>query len=88
MAEKMSGIEMVLNSLMKSAGIDPVEIQKNIASFAEGLKTGLENTHKLLLEIREEQRVTSARLERIEIALDIRSSTDDTAVPQIAARRD
>lgn len=84
----MNGMEMLLNSLMKSAGINPQEIMGNIEQFATALKTTIDTVHEQLTRIEAEQHVIAARLERIELALDIKASTADTAPLQIAARRD
>ncbi len=72
--EKMSGMEMMLNSLLKAAGFDPTELRNGVEEFATGLQATMQNANKRLS-------IIDARLERIEIALAISREKEETDAP-------
>lgn len=52
---KLSGMEMMLNSLMKAAGFNPVEIQKQMGIVINGFQNGLNELGNSLKAIHAEQ---------------------------------
>ena len=74
---KLSGMEMMLNSLLKAAGFDPNEIAKNIQITVKGFQDATVALQKRLDAIHAEQQLMNARLERIEMALDIQVENGD-----------
>jgi len=75
---KPSGMEMMLMSLMRSAGFDPNEIAKNIALTVKGFQDATTALALRLEAIDQKQNQIAAQLERIELALEIRTETGDT----------
>ena len=76
MTEKPSGMEMMLNSLLKAAGFDPKLIVQNVENFAQQFQGALAQLQARLDMI-------DARLERLEIALEVASLKEDNeaAIP-------
>lgn len=67
--QKLSGMEMMLNSLMKAAGFNPQEIQQQMAVVIGGFKNGLDALVGEVKAIREEQE--KAKLQRELIMRDL-----------------
>lgn len=80
-----SGMEMMLNSLMRAAGFDPAQLEKAIVETVNGFREMVLALGKRLDEIDKRQAVIDARLERIEIALSLQPDKANDA-KQIASR--
>lgn len=90
MTEKLSGMEMMLNSLLKAAGFDPSVIRKNIEDAAGSFKGAIDALASRLDAIDNRMAQIDARLQRIEIAMDIapeNGESDKHAPRQIAAHK-
>lgn len=75
---KPSGFEMMLMSLLRQAGFDPDKIAQNIASTVAQFQDATKALQLRLDAIDKTQQQIDARLERIEIALEISGEKSDT----------
>lgn len=66
-----SGMEMMLNSLLKAAGFDPTELKKNIEETVSGFQQMARTIGERLEAIDKRQAIIDARLERMEIHLGV-----------------
>lgn len=65
MAEPLNGMERMMNSLMRAAGFNPEEIQKQMGTVVTQVVTALDTTAKKMQQIHEEQQAQREMLERI-----------------------
>lgn len=65
MAEKLSGMEMALKSLLKVAGFDAGEVAKQMGFVVNEMQQGLRSTVERMTGIEKEQKRTLALLEHI-----------------------
>jgi hypothetical protein len=79
MAEKMSGMEMMLASALRAAGFDPVAIKANIEQFVGSLVSSIQGLHSKADNNAIVQAEILARLKRIEAKMDIPAELDDNA---------
>lgn len=88
MAEKLSGMEMMLNSILKAAGFDPSIIKKNIEDAASSFKGAIDALAMRLDTIDKRLETIDARLQRIEIQMDIapENGETDSAPKRLAGR--
>jgi len=75
--QKLSGMEQMLNSLLKAAGFDPRQITENIDKTVKGFQGAMQALQDRLDKIDQRQTIIDARLERIEIHLAISPRTED-----------
>ena len=66
MAENKSGMEMMINSLLRAAGFDAEELKKNISDTIGGFQLMAKSIFDKLESIDAEQKIISIRLERLE----------------------
>jgi prefoldin subunit 5 len=74
-----SGMEVMLNSLLKAAGFDPREIAENVAKTIQQFQQAMNALQMTLSRIEQSQAQINVRLERIETAMAI---TDEVAENQ------
>lgn len=79
--EKLSGMEMMMNSLLRAAGFDPTELRENITQGITGFQTAIKALQSRLDQI-------DARLERIENHLEISAGSADNERPRLHAVKD
>lgn len=60
MAEKLSGIEMMLNSLMRAAGFDPKEVVGQMSTVVKAMQDGLASVDTRLNCVMENQKIILA----------------------------
>lgn len=60
MAEKLSGIEMMLNSLMRAAGFDPKEVVGQMTTVVKAMQDGLSSVDNRLNMVMEAQKIILA----------------------------
>ena len=81
---KLSGMEMMVNSLLRAAGFNPVEIQQAMTAVISQVTKSLKECSDSLASIHEEQRKQRAMLEAIMKELRIpalcSSDMDESAV--------
>lgn len=66
MAEaKLSGMEMMMQSLLRAAGFNPQELEKNIGLVVGHMQQALNACGQALVEIKEEQKAQRVLLEAI-----------------------
>jgi hypothetical protein len=68
---KLTGVEMMLNSLMRAAGFNPDEIQKQMALVIGGFQGGLNKVAETLVAIQKEQIAQRQIAEKISRDLEI-----------------
>ena len=66
MAEKMTGMEMMMNSLLKAAGFDPTELKAAIENTIGGFQAMAKAIFDRIDAIDKRQSIIDARLERLE----------------------
>ncbi len=71
MAEKMSGMEMMMNSLLKAAGFDPTELKLAIENTIGGFQNMAREIFNRIDAIDKRQAIIDARLERLELHLGV-----------------
>ena len=74
-----TGMEVMLNSLLKAAGFDPREIAENVGKTVTQFQAAMQALQMTLTRIEQTQAQINARLERVEQALAI---TDEVAENQ------
>ena len=82
MAEKLSGMEMMMHSLLKAAGFNPQELIATVEKTVTGFQQATEALQARLNAIDETNRIMSAQLERIEKALEISGEGADNGASQ------
>lgn len=76
--QKLSGIEMMMNSLLKAAGFDPRIIADNVVKTVKEFQDATAALQHRLDAVDLHLMENNARLERIELALEIRRESVDT----------
>ena len=71
MSEPLSGMERMMQSLMRAAGFDPKEVMGQMGTVIAQITGGLKHVATTLDNLLEEQKRTNARLELIERDLQI-----------------
>ena len=79
---KLSGMEQLMHSLLKAAGFDPDILAKDVGSIVTALQSRLDEIDKNQLSIVATQQEISARLERIELALEISVESTNSNQPR------
>lgn len=81
---KLSGMEMMMNSLLRAAGFDPTEITKSVTVVVSEIQGGLRATVDRMSAIESEQKQIRALLEHICVQLKIPPMPAGEILPPVA----
>lgn len=82
--QKLSGMEMMMNSLLRAAGFDPQELTKSVTVVVAEIQGGLRATVDRMSAIEAEQKRISAMLEHICRELKIPVPSAGEILPPVA----
>jgi len=82
--QKLSGMEMMMNSLLRAAGFDPQELTKSVTVVVAEIQGGLRATVDRMTAIEAEQKYNRALLEHIIRELKIPPMPAGEILPPVA----
>jgi hypothetical protein len=82
----MTGMEMMVQSLLKAAGFNPQEFQKDLQDFIEGFRASTNDMHARLIRVEETQLFIREQL--ADIANDLNTIKKELHIPETDVKRE